>query len=108
MLNQTCKYDSTQIADRHCFGCGEGLCSHGSCGYFKFDVHFCNECWEQFGVEDIEDTDELEQAVGRCFSCGSDLEAIWENQGWDGVAGPRHDEMVGYYPCDCKKEDDHE
>jgi hypothetical protein len=44
--------------------------------------------------------DFAQDAFERC-ECGEHMEEIWENTGWDGVAGPRHDEC--YLRCPkCK------
>lgn len=92
-----CKYNSQELADRECSVCLAGLCSAGSCGYVDDKGNrYCNECWAEY----------QEETLGICASCGAELAPIYENQGWDGFEGPRHDEIVGFKPCsECKEVD---
>ena len=40
-----------------------------------------------------------------CPKCGStQLKGIWDNTGWDGYKGARHDEQVGTKCLDCGHE----
>ena len=51
----------------------------------------------------VEEPDE--QETGICNSCGSDLKAIYENNGFTEPAGPSHWEIVGFEPCECHRSD---
>lgn len=35
----------------------------------------------------------------RCKECNQVMKEVWDNTGWDGYEGPRHDEVIGYEPC---------
>lgn len=74
----TCKYSNKDEAVKHCYDCGEGLCS--ACGYTDKDSNVrCNECHNIF----IEES---------CPSCGSleYFDAEFENTGFE--------EMPAYRP----------
>lgn len=36
-----------------------------------------------------------------CPKCFSIMNPIWENNGWDGIEGPRMDEITGYQCLMC-------
>ncbi len=91
---KVCIYDGKTPASGLCSSCGAPLCS--SCGFKVNGNKLCNRCY---------DTDQ-EQKTGKCQRCGSDLEAIFENNGFTEPAGPSHWEITGYKPCECRREDD--
>jgi hypothetical protein len=58
-------------------------------------------------IEILDDLEaEEEQMTGVCSSCSSELEPIYENNGYTQPNGPSHYEVVGYKPClDCHYND---
>lgn len=68
------------------------------------DHRFCNECWEEFERLDGKDPQAWMDRKGRCWSCLSDLEPVWENNGFTEPFGPSHWEISGYKPCrECRE-----
>jgi predicted amidophosphoribosyltransferase len=58
----------------------------------------CGRCWPEYA-----------EANGLCESCGSELEAIYENNGFTEPEGPSKWEISGYKPCvECNQPDDEE
>lgn len=55
----------------------------------------CAECWPEYAEEN-----------GLCESCGSELEPIYENNGFTMPEGPEKWEVSGYKPCDCSQSDE--
>lgn len=86
-----CSYDTKDLATKQCENCPVLLCS--SCGYTDESGDYCNECWMVHQEEDL----------GKCASCGMDLQPIYENNGYSEPAGPSKWEISGYEPCrECK------
>ena len=55
----------------------------------------CAECWPDYADEN-----------GLCRSCGSELEPIYENNGFTPPEGPSKWEVSGYKPCrECRDEE---
>ena len=38
---------------------------------------------------------------GKCPICKNDLEAVWDNNAWDGEEGPRKDEITAWKCTYC-------
>jgi len=59
-------------------------------------VEVCGRCWPEYAEEN-----------GLCESCGSELEPIYENNGFTEPEGPSKWEISGYKPCvECNQRDD--
>lgn len=50
------------------------------------------------------DQTEPKKKTGICNGCGNELEAIYENNGYSMPNGPERQEVVGYEPCEHRKE----
>jgi len=83
-----CIYGNTE-ATNLCSVCQSPLCD--SCGYVDEDGNiYCNRCWEE----------KLEDETGICQRCGSQLEPVYENNGFE---QPFY-EIVGHKPCECRRD----
>lgn len=87
-------YNQHTFASFLCNYCDAGLCT--ACGYVEKDgdKHFCNECWKEY----------QEDELGICAECGTELEPIYENNGFT-APDPTMIEITGHKPClNCKGE----
>jgi len=50
-------------------------------------IEICGRCWPKYAEEN-----------GLCENCGSELEPIYENNGFT-APDPTHYEVTGYKPC---------
>ena len=75
-----------------CSVCQSPLCD--SCGYVDEDGNvYCNRCWEE----------KLEDETGICQRCGSQLEPVYENNGFQEPYGSSKYEIRGYKSCECRR-----